>query len=197
MSSVKYNVGDKVLVKNLDWYNTNKDASGNVQVPMCFVPAMSEWCGKVVTIQSKGCDFYWIAEGAFMWSDEMFEGLADMTVLFAETGDLTLLPSSVARCATILGVESDIRENDRYMGVMIATLQELYICRDAYWKMANWEPDYNDIKAKKHCIVTRRGKLSVATTTEMHRAFAFPTPEMAGMFVKNFGWKLNLCKELL
>lgn len=199
MSAEKFNVGDKVLVKSLDWYNENKDASGNVQVPMCFVSAMREWCGKIVTIQSKGYNNYWIAEsGQYMWSDEMFEGLADVTELFAKTGDVRLLPTSLEQCANILGVRHEIKANDGYMGEMIATLQELYICRDAYCKLANnWIPDYTDIKTKKHCIVTRRGKLSVATTTETNRAFAFPTPEMAERFVKNFDAKLNLCREML
>lgn len=203
MSAVKYNIGDRVLVKSLEWYNENKKADGAVNVPQSFVMGMCGYCGRVVTIVHKGWDYYYIREDSnnYAWSDEMFEGLADASYiceLFAKTGDLTFLPSSVARCAAILGVESEISANDRYMGVMIATLQELYICRDAYWKMANnWRPDYTDIKTKKHCIVTRRGKLSVATTTETNRAFAFPTPEMAEMFVRNFGSKLNLCRDML
>jgi len=203
MSAEKYNIGDRVLVKSLEWYNENKDAFGTVNVPTSFVGGMSRYCGKCVTISGKGWRSYDIKEdnGAYVWSDEMFEGLGDgscICELFAKTGNLTLLPSSVERCAAILGVKSEIRANDGYMGVVITTLQELYICRDAYWKMANnWEPDYTDIKTKKHCIVTRRGRLSVATTTETNRAFAFPTPEMAGMFVKNFGSKLNLCREML
>lgn len=203
MSAVKYNIGDRVVVKSLEWYNENKNADGAVDVPKTFVKGMSSYCDRVVTIAGKGWNSYYITEdsGSYAWSDEMFEGLADASYvceLFAKTGDLALLPSSVERCAAILGVEYEIRANDGYMGVVITTLQELYICRDAYWKMANnWKPDYNDIKTKKHCIVTRRGRLSVATTTEMNRAFAFPTPEMAGMFMKNFGSKLNLCREML
>jgi hypothetical protein len=202
MSAVKYDIGDRVVVKSLEWYNENKNEDGAVDVPKTFVRGMSSYCGRVVTIERKGWGSYYIKEdsGSYIWSDEMFEGLGDASCiceLFVKTGDMTLLPSSVEKCATILGVESEIRANDRYMGVMIATLQELYICRDAYWKMANWKPDYTDIKTKKHCIVTRRSRLSVATTTEMNRAFAFPTPEMAGMFVKNFGSKLNLCREML
>lgn len=203
MSAVKYNVGDRVLVKSLEWYNENKKADGAVNVPQSFVMGMCGYCGRVVTIVHKGWDYYYIREDSsnYAWSDEMFEDLADASCiceLFAKTGDLTLLPSSVERCAAILGVKSEIRANDGYMGVVITTLQELYICRDAYWKMANnWAPDYTDIKTKKHCIVTRRGRLSVATTTETNRAFAFPTPEMAEMFMKNFASKLNLCREML
>lgn len=113
-----------------------------------------------------------------------------------KVGDRVVV-KSVDACARVLGVSPEVNSNG-YMGVIFEKLQELYICRDAYWKLAsNWKPDYADIKTKKHCIVTRRRRLSVATTTETNRAFAFPTPEMAEMFVRNFGAKLNLCKDML
>lgn len=200
MSAVNYKVGDKVVVKSLEWYNENKNADGTVKVPQYFVNNMSKYCGKVVTITHAGSCCYYILEdrGVYAWSDEMFEGYEDVNDLFAKAGDVTLLPSTLDRCATILGVSSEIRANDAYLGVMMVTLQELYICRDAYWKIANnWRPNYNDIKTKKHCIVTRRDKLGVATTTETNRAFTFPTTEMAEMFAKNFASKLNLCREML
>lgn len=200
MSAIKYGIGDRVLVKSVDWYNENKDLCGVVNVPKNFVSSMSKYCGKVVAITRVGYNCYYIAEdnGEYAWSDEMFEGHAFLNDLFAKTGDVTLLPSTLEHCATILGVSSEIRANDAYLGVMMVTLQELYICRDAYWKIANnWRPNYNDINTKKHCIVTRRNKLGVATTTETNRVFAFPTPEMAERFATNFASKLNLCRDML
>ena len=198
MSASLYKVGDKVIVKSLDWYNENKNEYGDVNVPCCFVRDMSRYCGKVVTIRHVGTSSYSLEETlCYSWSDEMFEGFADSGDLFAKTNNVEFLPKSVDACAKVLGVSPEVNSNG-YMGVIFEKLQELYICRDAYWKLANnWKPDYADIKTKKHCIVTRRGKLSVATTTETHRAFAFPTPEMAEIFVRNFGAKLNLCKDML
>lgn len=197
MSTEKFNVGDKVLVKSLDWYNENKDTMGCVNVPGTFVRDMSRYCGKILTIRYKGGYVYDVEENGFSWSDQMFERALSLVEVFAETKDVKYLPKDLAGCAKVLEVVPEVYTNG-YMSYTLTCLQELYICRDAYWKLAdNWEPDYTDIKTKKHCIVTRRGRLSVATTTEMNRVFAFPTPEMAEMFVKNFGWKLNLCREYL
>lgn len=197
MSAEKFNVGDKVLVKNLDWYNENKNGLGCVDVPCTFVSDMSIYCGKVLTIRHKGWSDYAVEENNFSWSDQMFERALSLVEVFAETNDVKYLPKDLEGCAKVLEVSRGCCVNG-YNGAFFEHLQELHICRDAYWKLANnWTPDYTDIKTKKHCIVTRRGRLSVATTTETNRAFAFPTPEMAEMFMKNFGWKLNLCKELL
>lgn len=197
MSAEKFNVGDKVVVKSLEWYNENKNADGTVRVPCDFVAGMSKYCGQVLTIKCKGWYSYDVAECGFSWSDEMFERALSPVEVFAETNDVKYLPKDLEGCAKVLEVSPKSCVNG-YMDCILAHLQELYICRDAYWELANnWKPDWTDIKTKKHCIVTRRGRLSVATTTETNRAFAFPTPEMAEMFVKNFGWELNLCKELL
>lgn len=197
MSVEKYKVGDKVLVKSLDWYNENKNGMGDVLVPCTFVEGMSQYCGKVLTIRRVGISAYCVEECGYSWSDEMFERSLSLAEVFAETKDVKHLPKDLEGCAKILEVSPKSCVGG-YNGVLFECLQELYICRDAYWKLANnWTPDYTDTKTKKHCIVTRRRRLSVATTTETNRVFAFPTPEMAEMFVKNFGWKLKLCKELL
>lgn len=197
MSAEKFNVGDKVLVKSLDWYNDNKDALGTVNVPCGFVEQMSKYCGKVLTIRYKGWRSYDVAECGFNWSDEMFERALSPVEVFAETNDVKYLPKDLEGCANVLEVSPEVCTNG-YMSCILTYLQELYICRDAYWKLANnWKPDWTDMKTKKHCVVIRRNKISVATSTETSRAFAFPTPEMAEMFMKNFASKLNLCREML
>lgn len=50
MSSIKYKVGDKVVVKSLAWYNENKNGSGVVSVPCNFTKEMQLYCGKILTI---------------------------------------------------------------------------------------------------------------------------------------------------
>jgi hypothetical protein len=201
MSAEKFNVGDKVLVKSLDWYNENKDEDGIVHVPCNFVRGMSELCGKVLTITHRSWNSYSVKENGFSWSDQMFERALSPVEVFAETKDVKYLPKTYEECCKVLGIDSTINHTIgtlfRYRDT-IKHFIKLHICRDAYWKLANnWAPDYTDTKTKKHCIVTRRERLSVATTTETNRVFAFPTPEMAEMFVKNFGGDLNLCKEYL
>ena len=84
---MKYKVGDKVRIKNLDWYNQNKDEDDNVPLiestnsDYNFVEAMRGFCGKVMTISSVNSYYYDMAEddGDYYWTDEMIEGLAEET----------------------------------------------------------------------------------------------------------------------
>lgn len=199
MSTIKYSVGDRVVVKSLEWYNRHKDRNGNVNVPQCFVSDMSRFCGQVLTISHVYPDScYHVMEAGFSWSDEMFEGLeSEVSVPNPiKKIDVSILPSDFDTCAKLLGVSCHISE-EGYMGAEFRVLQKLFICRNAYWAIAdNWKPNYKS-KEKKHCIVARGNKLGVATTIEISRNFAFPTPEMAQAFHNNFGPDLEFCKEML
>ena len=89
---MKYNVGDKVRIKSIDWYNENKDSNGNVvfsskvthfswreNVRTVFTKDMSKFCGKVVTIETVWTVNYSIVEGTNIdyFTDEMIEGLVE------------------------------------------------------------------------------------------------------------------------
>ena len=94
---MKYNVGDKVRIKSIDWYNKNKDSNGNVvfsskvfhfcwceNVRTVFTKDMAKFCGKVVTIETVWTANYSIVEGTYRegisidyFTDEMIEGLAE------------------------------------------------------------------------------------------------------------------------
>ena len=73
---MKYKVGDKVRIKSLDWYNKNKDNLSfyTDTMALCFA-------NEIVTIKSYGRypGTYRIVEdeGDFLWTDEMFKGLAE------------------------------------------------------------------------------------------------------------------------
>ena len=77
---MKYNVGDKVLIKSLDWYNENKDMGGIVELSThVFVPGMSQFCGTSGIIDSvfedqEGNVIYYLEGNDFDWTEEMFEG---------------------------------------------------------------------------------------------------------------------------
>jgi hypothetical protein len=78
---MKYKIGDRVRIKNLDWYNQNKDEDGFVHCgDGIFDNYMSVFCGSVVTI----CGIYPyygydVREDmqCRTWTDDMFEGLVD------------------------------------------------------------------------------------------------------------------------
>ena len=79
---MRYKKGDKVRINSLDWYNANKNSEGAIIFHnfRIFDESMSEFCGKVVTIDAynpRG-DYYDIKEDGQenLWSDDMFEGLA-------------------------------------------------------------------------------------------------------------------------
>lgn len=200
MSAGKYKIGDKVVVKSLDWYNSHKDGNGNVNVPQCFVNSMSKYCGKVMTIcRVYEGSSYRVEEdnGSYAWSDEMFVGLEfEVVPKPIKKIDVSILPTDFDACAKLLGVSCHI-STDGYMGNEFQEFQRLIICRNAYWAIADdWKPNYKN-KEKKHCIVTRRGVVGVATTIEISRNFTFPTPEMAQKFHDSFKPKLDFCKDML
>ena len=80
---MKYKPGDKVKIKSLDWYNANKNSEGTIIFHgfRIFDENMSEFCGKVVTIESYNSRWYYYDikedEKVNFWYDEMIEGLAD------------------------------------------------------------------------------------------------------------------------
>ena len=81
----KLEVGQKVTIKSLDWYNSNKnEQTGIVTLTTeSFVKDMSEYCGKTATILDAFKDLdgesntimYRIDldERGWNWTDEMFE----------------------------------------------------------------------------------------------------------------------------
>ena len=73
---LKFKVGDKVLIKSLDWYNENKDAGSCVHCgDKVFDNYMSVFCGSIVTIGGVCPYGYDILEDMHcrIWTDEMFE----------------------------------------------------------------------------------------------------------------------------
>ena len=72
---MRYEVGDRVKIKSLDWYNENKDEYGYINCgSRAFFTKMSNWCGKIATIKEickTNC--YRLEEYDFDWTDEMIE----------------------------------------------------------------------------------------------------------------------------
>lgn len=79
---MRYKKGDKVRVKSLDWYKANKNQEDAIifEDSHIFDESMSEFCGKVVTIEHCNAkhNYYDIEEDGKVnyWVDDMFEGLA-------------------------------------------------------------------------------------------------------------------------
>ena len=85
MSELKYKVGDKVLIKSIDWYNKNKDKYGTIYTSngFCFCDDMTKHCGDIMKIIDIIVDpkdsnqGYYIMDNVKKWTDEMIEGLVE------------------------------------------------------------------------------------------------------------------------
>ncbi len=243
---MKYKVGDKVLIKSIDWYNENKDKYGFVDFrTSVFVPGMSQFCGKIVTIEDvfeEEDDVVYCMEGIdYDWTDEMIEGLAeeettnvmdenkmligwikepnryrlvpdkDYEIKYDEKGFFYLekkkkeYPKTYEECCKYLGIQHcgltiDLPLNYSPLFIRLA---QLYICRNAYWKIAGdemglgkpWEPDYN---IRGYYAITRSyGNVIKISNYTCDLTFVFPTEEMRDAFYENFKELIELCKELL
>ena len=81
----KLELGQKVTIKSVDWYNANKDIDTGVVILTTeyFVKSMSEYCGKTATIVDVFKDLDGESDaiiyridldnGDWNWTDEMFE----------------------------------------------------------------------------------------------------------------------------
>ena len=80
----KLELGQKVTIKSLDWYNSNKDDSRTIKLTTeVFVEEMSEYCGKTATIVDVFQDLDGESDATMYridldhrdwnWTDEMFE----------------------------------------------------------------------------------------------------------------------------
>ena len=81
---MKYEVGDKVLIKDINWYNKNKDEDGDISCgEFIFVSSMSKFCGKILTIDVVFEDGTYLMKedtDGFVFTNEMFDTFAEEEV---------------------------------------------------------------------------------------------------------------------
>ena len=85
---MKFNVGDRVRIKSIDWYNENKDKYGDVNF---FIEEMSKFCGEIMTIKHISEVSYIMEESdiAYGWTDEMFEELVEEEIKPKDMGEVS------------------------------------------------------------------------------------------------------------
>lgn len=116
-------------------------------------------------------------------------------------------PKTYDECCNILGIED--RENG-YCGYeyeLLGEFQKLYICRNAYWKIAGeemgldktWEPDYTNPDIDLYVIINVHNNIEKAKYGYgfQNCVLSFPTAEMRDEFYKNFKDLIESCKKLL
>ena len=113
-------------------------------------------------------------------------------------------PKTFVECAKILDCFG-AAHIDGYKNELLEKLQELIICRDAYWKIAGekmglgkpLEPDWSNAAKRKYCIVNTEGNVLKWVQKTTNKILAFPTEEMRDAFYENFKELIEECKELL
>ena len=123
-------------------------------------------------------------------------------------------PKTYGECCEILDIHpsrelqpsffTDISEIEKDLSYKLSLLYKLYICRNAYWKIAGeqmglgkpWEPDWNNV-SDKHCIYFVSGEIWLTECQTRQCTLAFPTEEMRDKFFENYKDLIEQCKELL
>ena len=120
-------------------------------------------------------------------------------------------PKDYEECCKVLGVDTQFclkylpHGTFSYKEKIIYNLQELIICRDAYWKLAgeelgldkHWEPDWCNENKLKYCIECSFGTIDKTGSIVNGCFLAFPTKEMRDAFHDNFKELIEQCKEVL
>jgi|GEM_PF-1629507 len=71
---MKFKKGDKVRIKSLEWYNTNKDSSGDIDCQVGFEEDMLKYFGLETTVTyADGSYRVDIDNGKWSWEDMFFE----------------------------------------------------------------------------------------------------------------------------
>ena len=75
---MRYDIGDKVLIKSIDWYDVNKDHLGEIWFHNgIFLENMAKYCGKICTIEQVTKYGYKLKGIPYDWNDKMIEGLVE------------------------------------------------------------------------------------------------------------------------
>ena len=170
-----YKVGD---TRGLGWFKTHEDSL----------------CKDAVKL----ADEYTLPEG-YIFKDENGNVInASKIVLEKKKKEY---PKTFLGCCDVLNIGNLIERGVKgYKTELFDTLQKLYICRDAYWKIAGeemglgkpWKPDWNDKKQDKHGFYNE-----IKNTIINSKVFVFPTAKMRDVFYENFKELIEKCKELL
>ena len=106
-------------------------------------------------------------------------------------------PTTYEECCEVLNLTPCYNvAYEYYRGEELDALYQLLVCRDAYWKIAGWKPDWKEHEFKYY-ISTYRCEVDRDKVYHCNNVLAFPTSEMRDTFYENFKDLINDCKELL
>jgi hypothetical protein len=144
---------------------------------------------KLATEEEKEMFFKAINDNGYRWNPE------------SKTLERVTYPKTYLECREMLG------ESAYYGFSVYATLQNLIICRNAYWKIAGeqmglgkpWEPDFTNDDEERYGIYTAANKVvkDFCGVGDVNMILTFPTEKMRDEFCNNFDPDIEFCKEFL
>jgi hypothetical protein len=139
--------------------------------------------------------------------DEVEIVLGDKFELKIEDGKYYAVRKKLTYPKTYLECREMLGESAYYGFSVYATLQNLIICRNAYWKIAgkemklgkSWKPDFTNDDEERYGIYTAANKVvkDFCGVGDVNTILTFPTVEMRDEFYNNFRDLIEQCKELL
>ena len=119
-------------------------------------------------------------------------------------------PKTYVECCKILDIRWEKNYTQGYKCGLINKFQELFIARNAYWKIAGeemgldepWSPDYTEESYEqgsqiKYVIYYTGTHITKGQKCTPSYILSFPTEEMRDAFYVNFNELIEHCKELL
>ena len=117
-------------------------------------------------------------------------------------------PKTYVECCEVIANSKPYAMNEHYTDVnkLLQTLQTLFICRNAYWKIAGeemglgkpWESPLPSLFETVYCIRRKNNEIiKGAYRGGKSEILEFPTEEMRDAFFENFKDLIEQCKELL
>ena len=212
-----YKVGDKVSSKYLKNYEISKMEWESINNRVIYKLREMGWYSadelqpyKEETMEEKGTLVEIDLTREMCVADEVEVILGDYEFVLKDGKTYFVkkkpqYPKTYEECAQILLERASVRNDIGHKGDLLIALQQLLVCRDAYWKIAGeqmglgklWKPDWEKADEKKYCIVNTEGNVAKWVQKTTNKILAFPTEEMRDAFLENFRDLIELCKELL
>ena len=153
------------------------------------------------------CESFFICPDGYIFKDENGNEILTSKIILEKKKKE--YPKTYEECCKVLGL-SEFEYNHTgtkvwYRHRLMATLDKLILCRDAYWEIAGeemgldkpWEPDWNYINRKFYCIYNSKNNIVKNVIYAENKILAFPTEEMRDAFYEAFKELIEICKELL
>lgn len=116
----------------------------------------------------------------------------------------SLLPKSWAECFIPASMDYPAQSETwtenavpKELSRAVTAFHKLLVCRNRWWELLEWSPDWEDNEERKFCICMEKGKPQVGVYRDISHPLAFPTLETRNEFLSTFRALIEEAKSLL